>query len=259
MKQPLKTMLFVMGLLLPLGVSFAEEPAPAARLDAMANVLASATGFSVNVRCEYDVVQPDGVKVTFGESRHVRLQRPSYFASDNVRSDGQRSELRFDGTAMTFVMPEQKVYSRVAFAGSVDEMVTHLVRDLRHGIPLARLMLVSLPEELKTLVKSTDYIERTTLANEPADHIVASLEQADLQAWITLGEQPRLLRVIITYRNEPGQPQFRADFADWQLSPTMKPAELSWSVPEGYEEVSFVSPVSKGVVGHIGSEQEFKR
>ena len=38
-----------------------------------------------------------------------------------------------------------------------------------------------------------------------------------MQLWIARGKEPLPRRVVITYKNAPGQPQFRADLYDWKI------------------------------------------
>ena len=53
----------------------------------------------------------------------------------------------------------------------------------------------------------------------PCDHIAARTATVDFQVWVAEGERPLPRRVVITYLEEEGQPQFRAQFSDWNLTP----------------------------------------
>jgi Predicted periplasmic protein (DUF2092) len=50
----------------------------------------------------------------------------------------------------------------------------------------------------------------------------------DFQLWIADGDQPLPLRAVLTYRREAGQPQFRAQFSDWNF----EPVDLSLPIEE---------------------------
>ncbi len=49
------------------------------------------------------------------------------------------------------------------------------------------------------------------------DHLHLRNDMTDAQVWITKGNNPLLHRLVITYRHENGQPEFRADFHDWNF------------------------------------------
>jgi hypothetical protein len=62
----------------------------------------------------------------------------------------------------------------------------------------------------------------------------------DFQIWLTQGERPLPLRVVITYKKDVGQPQFRADLSDWNLDPKIDESALAFSPPAGAEAVPFM-------------------
>jgi hypothetical protein len=64
-----------------------------------------------------------------------------------------------------------------------------------------------------------------------------------MQVWIAQGEQPLPRRVILTYKNAPGQPQYRADLSEWNLSPTVADNSFTFTPPAGAEQIPFLAPV----------------
>ena len=54
------------------------------------------------------------------------------------------------------------------------------------------------------------------------------------------GEFPPLIqRIVITYKEEEGQPQFRAQFLEWDMEPDDIEKKLNFTPPEGAEKVRF--------------------
>jgi hypothetical protein len=43
----------------------------------------------------------------------------------------------------------------------------------------------------------------------------------DFQLWVTDGQEPWLQRIVLNYYNEPGQPQYWAEFSDWKSKPRL--------------------------------------
>lgn len=221
------------------------DPAAQDMLNRMADTLAKARGFSVTIRSNYDVVQEDGGKVEFGERRTVTLSRPNALRVDSQESDGKSTQVSFDGQAITVFSPGENAYARVDKTGSVDDAVHYLVQDLQVRLPLALLLVTSLPEELKSRTEALDYVERDTLTPVPSDHLVGQTEDIDFQVWIAASDPPLPQRITITYKTDDGEPQFRADFSDWKLNPEIANAQLAFRPPDGAERIPFLVRVPK--------------
>jgi hypothetical protein len=66
--------------------------------------------------------------------------------------------------------------------------------------------------------------------------------EVDLQLWIAKGPEPLPRRVVITYRNAPGEPQFRADLYDWSVPAKLDAAAFAFVPPAGAEQVMYLAP-----------------
>jgi hypothetical protein len=95
--------------------------------------------------------------------------------------------------------------------------------NLKIRMPLAVMFLSTLPSELDNLGVSADYVEKTTITEVPCDHLtVRTAGGVDFQVWIAQGDEPLPRRIVITYKeDEKGQPQFWADFSNWNLAPEL--------------------------------------
>ncbi|NJD66229.1 MAG: DUF2092 domain-containing protein, partial [Chloroflexi bacterium] len=187
----------------------------ASLLKGMTEYLAGLKSFSVAFRSGYDVVQPSGQKIEFGESRRVSLARPDRLRVEEIASDGKRDLAVFDGAIISVLDAGSNVFAQVPQPGSLDEALVYFVRQLRMRMPLALLLTTRLPEALPGRVKTLDLVESTEILGIPAHHIAGRTDNVDFQFWIRDGKQPLPLRVVITYKESPGQPQYWANFADW--------------------------------------------
>ena len=239
---------------MPAQAQLTPPPAPAsAPVDAaqakvllmrMAARLGEARQFSVTMQASYDVVQNSGQKIEFGETRRIRLSRPDHLRIDLERSDGEKQQVYFDGKDLTVFHPDENVVAKLAKTGTVDDIIRHLNGELRTPIPLSALLLTDLPRELETRVTEVAVVERTSIGGQPVDHLAARTRDVDFQAWITTGDQPVLSRVVLTYKNAVGAPQFRATLNDWDFNPTMAPSAFALTPPADAEAVPFMVPVA---------------
>ena len=227
----------------------AAAPAAAARQDeaasylaAMTRYLASLPGFQVTLLGSYDAVQESGQKIEFHERRDIALARPDRLRVRHVRSDGVESRIVFDGKTISVLNGEANVYAQAPQPGALDDAIVYFVRDLGMRLPLARLLTTRAPAELDQRVQSLVYVERTALPL-PAHHIAGRAGNVDVQLWIADGDQPLPLRIVLTYVDEPGQPQFRAQFLDWRTEPPGGTDTFRFTPPPSARQIAFAVQV----------------
>ena len=114
-----------------------------------------------------------------------------------------------------------------------------LSHDLDMRLPLAELLNSQLDQRLPAQVRVADYVEPSSIAGVPCDHLALRGDQADLQVWVAQGQQPLPRRVVITYKHADGRPQFWAQFSDWNLSPEIPDALFAFTPPTGAAKIAF--------------------
>ncbi|MGD8991361.1 MAG: DUF2092 domain-containing protein [Desulfobacterales bacterium] len=221
----------------------AQDPEAKSILMKMAGHLAKAPAFSVTLSSSYDAIQEDGQRIEFGEKRRILLQRPNRFRVEVVRSDGDRALLLFDGQRLTAFKARDNVFARTERSGTADEAIVYIVRNLQMTLPLARMFRTDFPTALQKKIVSIRYVEENFLFDVITDCLVARMADVDFQIWIAQGEQPLPHRVVLTYKNAPGQPQFRAELTDWDISPKVEDDDFSFKPPEGAEQIPLLTPV----------------
>jgi len=252
----------LMILMVPLQAAPEQNPTPSASeqramtiLKNMSEYLAQAERFSVTTRDGYDAVQKSGQKIEFGELRKIIVSRPDHLRIEGERSDGQKNLTIFDGKDITIYTAKDNVYATVSSPGSLDEAVKYAVDHLKIRLPLAVMLLSTFPSELSSLVVSADYVETATLMDVPCDHVAARTNRGvDFQVWVAQGSQPLPRRVVITYDSEPGQPQFSADFSNWNLAPDISDALFVFNPPAGADRIQFLTEVSNAAVTAISEK-----
>ncbi len=185
----------------------------------MARYLAGTPRFSVKIDDNYDVLQESGQMIEFGETRQITVSRPDHLRVEVARSNGDKPIVLYDGKDITVFSPEQNVYAQTPKPGGIDAAVVYFLKNLGMRLPLAALLRSNLPEEFEQRTQSLAYVERTELQGMPVHHLAGRTETVDYQVWIAVGAQPLPLRVVLTYKNADGDPQFRAQLTDWNLSP----------------------------------------
>ncbi len=208
----------------------------------MATTLAQARQFTVTISAKYDAVQKTGEKIEYSEQRKVTIQRPNHLRVEAQQSDGDKSCLIFDGKTITLFSKTENVYSLTNHPGNIDEAVLYAGGRMGIRIPLARMLVTSLPQELEKMVSEVEYVEKNILG-APLNHIAVRSDDVDMQLWIGADKLPR--RVVLTYKNAPGQPQFRADFSDWNPAPKVTPKTFTFTPPKNAEKILTLLPQAR--------------
>lgn len=219
----------------------ADERA-AARFDAMVNALVKATRLKTTLDASWDVVQPTGEKIEFGETRVITVRRPDRLRVETTRRDGRQRVFLFDGTQLAVSDPDLKVYATEPQPGTLDAALDHLTEDLHMRMPLHELFAADLAKKVAPVRATARWVDADTIAGVATDHVLLRSDGTDLQVWIPKEGDALPRRIVITYRQEEGQPQFRASFTEWSLSPDVPDELFAFTPAEGAEKIPFAVP-----------------
>ncbi|ABK16284.1 DUF2092 domain-containing protein [Syntrophobacter fumaroxidans] len=206
-----------------------------------ANFLAQAGQFSFRLSAGYDVLQETGQKIEFGEVRQVTLVRPDRMRVDTERSDGEKAQAIFNGQEIIVYSPGDKVYATAGKPGDLDSALRYLVNDLQLRLPLSLMYVRDFPAELERRMLSVDVVEKVAAMDVPCIHLAGRTDTVDFQFWIPTEGDPLPRRVVMTYKLAEGQPQFWANFTEWNLSPNPPQGFFSFTPPEGVQRIAFLA------------------
>lgn len=234
-------------------VASAAEPAYAAVAEApgasqqkarelllgMARFLGAEQKFSVRLDAEYDVLQANGQKLEFGESREVSVQRPDRFVVVSRESSGRGDTVLFDGKNITVSDAAAGVYARAPQPGDIDASIVYFVRGLGMRLPVAPVFMSRFAQELEGRVREVDLVETTDRLGATAHHLAGRTDAVDFQVWVRDGKEPLPLRMVLSYRNEAAHPEFRVDFSNWNLQPHFGRTTFAFDPPEDGQQIVF--------------------
>jgi hypothetical protein len=243
------TIFLVMSLALATRGAMAEEQQVALVVEPDAVAIAKRAGdflreqdrFAFTALTAYEVVQDDGSRLEFGGTRHYLVRRPDRVRVESRARSGERRLMVLDGRQLTYAELDANVYARMDFGKPREiDAVIDLLRDgLGLPLPLAELLRSDPREELTGHLIDAFVVGTETLADTPCDHVALRTAGTELQLWIAQGDEPLLQRIVITYRDEPGEPSFAADFRDWKLGKRSSDRDFRWDPPKDAERIPF--------------------
>ena len=221
--------------------ALARDAEAMARLQRMADFLSQAQRLSVTAAIGFDVVQSSGEKLEFGETRQFLIRRPDRLRVGITKRDGSTSGFRFDGQEIAVFNTREQVYATAAKPGTLDEAIAYFINELDMRFPLAEFFSTRLAESLAAKVRTAYNVGAERITDIPCEHLALRGDQTDMQLWVAQGDQPLPCRLVITYKATEGQPQFWAQFSDWNLSPDVSDAQFAFTPPEGATRIAFAA------------------
>ena len=212
-------------------------------LTRMTEFISSAEGYTMVAHMGNEVVLKNGQRIELGSYVTATLRRPS---QANVRfedRDGDNATVILDGETISVFSSKENlfIYDTVRQPGDIDTSFDYLSDVLGTKDQLRDFFSIDLTETMAGLVKSGNYLGESKIAGVLCDNLALSSENQYIQLWIAKGSNPAPCRIVVTYKNVEGQPQFWAQFVEWDFSPVFSDSMFKFSPPENAERVDFFS------------------
>jgi hypothetical protein len=169
----------------------------------------------------------------------VTVHRPNRMLGEISGDDGS-AKLLFDGkTATLFSAAPRKYVSIPVPEGTIEGMLKEAVGRVGVDFPLADFLSEAPNKAFLTGVSAGSVVNTVTIDGAPYDHLFFSQPPGiELELWLSKNEQSLPRRLIVTYRSLPGQPNFIAEFSDWNFNIHPSDSDFSFQPPAGAVQVA---------------------
>jgi hypothetical protein len=202
----------------------------------MGDYLAQAPFFSVNAEIWQDVRLGSGQRIQAGRSVDLQVRRPDRFHAE-VHSTRRNRGLYYDGKTITLLNRVQNFYGSIPAPPSLDEALDLASERFGITMPLEDLM-VSDPyhNAIRKVVSGTD-LGPVTVLGVACEHLAFSQGQIDWQIWIEQGAKPVPQKLVITYKDEEGSPQYTAILSHWDFETKLPDFLFTFEPPAGAAKI----------------------
>ena len=209
----------------------------------MTEFISGAQSYTIVAHTGSEVVQRNGQRLELGSYITAALKRPS---QANVRFEtrnGSDATVILDGKTISMFSTNENmfVYDTARQPGDIDTSFDYLTGVLGTNDQLRDFFSIDLTATMAGLVKSGYYLGESKIAGVLCDNLALRSENQDIQLWIAKGSNPAPCRIVVTYKKVEGQPQFWAQFVEWDFSPEFSESMFKFSPPEDAERVDFFS------------------
>jgi hypothetical protein len=246
-----------LNLIAVLGIfgALAITPAAAEQKPAISEEAAAALlRMGQTLRAEQFSFQAQSIRVYFdagGQPLHifhtmkVIVRRPNRLLVDVTGDDGAHKIL-FDGKTAVVYSPTRKKYASIPVPeGTIEGMMKEVVGRLGVDFPLADLLTDAPNKAFLTGVTSGRVVDTVTIDGVPALHMFFFQPPGiELELWTEKNEKSLPRRLIITYRSLPGQPNFIAEFSDWNFGIRPSDAEFVFQPQADVAQVQLKPPAT---------------
>jgi hypothetical protein len=213
-------------------------PAAIGMLEEMGAYIGSADQFTFRADISFDHVLPSGQKLQFSAAENVALQRPSRLYVEWSGDLGER-QFWYDGKSATIYDPDTPFYSAEAAPPEIDGMLEKLVTQLNFSPPLSDFLYSDPYKSARASIQYGFSLGVTEINGRSCRALAFVEKEVDWQIWIDTGPQRVPCKVVITYKNNPAQPQFSATFTDWDFEPRIASSTFTPELPVGTQAVPF--------------------
>jgi hypothetical protein len=211
--------------------------------------------YSFQVRTIRVYADPNRDALHIFHTMKVTVHRPNRLLVEVSGDDGE-NKLVFDAkNAVVYSAAEKKYATFPVPQGTIQAMMEELVGRLGIDFPLADFLTEAPNKAFLTGVTAGRVVGTVMIDGSPYLHLFFTQPPGiELELWLSKNDQSLPKRLIVTYRNLPGQPNFIAEFSDWNFDIHPSDAEFAFQPPPGATPVELkpaaaAKPPAKGKGG----------
>ena len=206
----------------------------------MGEYLKTAEEFSFHADISYDAVYDTGEKVQYGGKSAVSIRRPNRFLVAAV-GDEYRRQVFYDGSKLTLFDVQKNLYAVTEVPNKIDDALDLAFEKFGLTVPLADFAYADPHAVLTENAEYGQVIGVHGCGDKRCNHLLFTQETIDWQIWIETGARPVPRKLVITYKTEPGSPQYEARLSGWEFNPRLSDHAFTFHPPEGSSEIEFLS------------------
>ncbi len=213
----------------------AIDPQADEALKKMAAALAAAKQFTFSADDMMDQVLADGERVQISINHRVSVRRPKAVAVD-AQGDLQNAQYIYDGKNLAMLDRNQNAYAVLAVPDTIDAMIDFVAEKYTLTMPLSDLFFADPYAAMRPNIRRASYVGLHQVRGGKCHHVILRQENVDWQIWIQANDPPVPRKLVITYKELPGQPQYIAFLEDWNLNATVPDATFTFTPPPGAQK-----------------------
>ncbi len=220
------------------------DPAADRILRDWSEYLAGAKTFTVTVEVAEDVLLAHGQMIQYGGVSKVVVQRPGSVRVQFRGEERQSNVVIHDGRCTLYNVASD-IYATTEVPTLLDDAIDKIVEKYGLNVPVADILY---QDPYAAVIGAVDYayvVGRANIDGVDCHHLAFAQETIDWQVWIQAGPEPLLRKLVITYKDDTGWPQYTARFPQWDLNPRLSEHYFEFEPPASADKVDFLPSQSE--------------
>lgn len=159
----------------------------------------------------------------------------------NVRGHKGHRQFMYNGEQLAYYSFRENNYGIIPTPATTIETIDSVYTNYGYEFPAADFFYPAFTDDLLQDAETLRFLGTETIHGKEYFHILASGKKTDFQFWVTNDAYNLPGRFVITYKSEPGSPQYQASFSDWQINPTLPDAMFDFLPPPNATKVRIMS------------------
>ena len=230
----------------PVQPAMSEEAA--AVVSAMGKTL-SAKDLSFTAKVIRVYLDPSGQPLHIFHTMKVVARRPDRLMVEVTGDDGTH-DLFYDGKSVTIFSPDTKEYGTVAAPGDIPSALDEVTGKLNVDFPLVGFLENSPDKAFLSGVIAGWQVGTAQIDGVDCLHLFfVQKGGVDVELWADNNSAAVPRRLIVTHRLLPGQPNFIAEFSDWNIQTPPAESVFEFEPPAGATKVELSAVPAPGQEG----------
>lgn len=236
-------------------IARAAEPAPPLKpaISEEAGIAVSQMGktllakeFSFTAKTIRVFLDQSGQPLHIFHTLKVVVRRPDRLAVQSTGDDGSH-DLFFDGKSVAIFFPDSKQYAAIAAPGDIPSALSEVLDKLNADFPLVDFFSDAPDKSFLSGVTAGWQVGVNKVDGVECRHLFFSQRGGiDLELWVEKNDAAIPHRLIATYRLLPGQPEFIAEFANWDAAVHPPDSEFTFQPPAGATKIELGQAAALG-------------
>lgn len=209
-------------------------------MDRMSDVIGDLGSCSFHLNTSSDVVDSNNLLVKKFSNFEVYMNGPDKMLVNAHGWKGHR-QFMYNGDVLAYYSFDENNYGVIPTPDNIVSMIdsVHDVYDI--DFPAADFFYPAFTDDLLEDADTVRYVGMDKIEDKEYFHIMAFGKNKIFQFWIDNDAYNLPSKFCITYKNQPGHPQYWAEFSDWKINPDLPDAMFDFQPPPRATELRILS------------------
>jgi hypothetical protein len=217
-------------------------------LDRMSAVIGDLASCSVKISSSYDVHTKHLGLIKHSDEEKLYMHGPDKLLAISEGDKGSRS-FYFNGSVLTYYSVDKNQYAQINAPSSIMTMIDSVHKNYGIDFPLSDFFYPTFVDDLIAESKELVFLGTTKVNGKECFHIAGIAKDKSFQFWISDDAYSLPLKEVIVFTAKDGNPQFEADFSDWQINPVIPNAVFEFNAAPQAKKINLAAvhiiPVKK--------------